>query len=246
MLEPLVRKILTIAIAGGAMAILLRQCRKPAWWLGRLIVRNMNVRHARLTNWGLSHVPLEKSFTMLDVGCGGGRTIDTLASAATDGKVYGVDYSPASVATARRTNAARIERGQVDIQQGSVSALPFPADMFDVVTAVETQYYWPNLDADLREILRVLKRGGALVMIAETYRERRMDWLYRPVMGLLRATYLTVDEHRALFERAGFEQVEVFTERSRGWICVIGRREGSSSRPGYRTDVRSRPRNEGS
>lgn len=224
MLQPLVRQVLSIAIGAGAMTIVLSQCRKPAWWLGRLIVRNMNVRHERLTNWGLSHVHLEKTFTMLDVGCGGGRTINTLATAATDGKVYGIDYSPASVATARQTNAPWIEKNCVDIRQGSVSALPFPADMFDVVTGVETHYYWPNLDADLQEILRVLKPGGALLIIAETYRGRRMDWLYRPAMRLLRATYLSVDEHRALFERAGFSEVEVFTERARGWICAVGRK----------------------
>jgi SAM-dependent methyltransferase len=224
MMQPVLRRILSIAIGGGAVAILLSQCRKPAWWLGRLIARNMNVRHARLTNWGLSHVRLEPTFTMLDVGCGGGRTIDTLATVATGGKVYGIDYSPASVDTARRTNAAWIEKGRVDLRQCSVSTLPFPADTFDVVTAVETHYYWPNLDADLREILRVLKPGGALVIIAETYRGRRMDWLYRPAMRLLRATYLSVDEHRAVFERAGFSQVEVFTEGARGWICALGRK----------------------
>jgi SAM-dependent methyltransferase len=224
MFSPLVRQLLSVAFGAGGMVIVLRQCRKPAWWLGRLFVRNMNVRHADLTNWGLNHVRLEKTFTMLDVGCGGGRTIDTLATLATDGKVYGIDYSAASVAMARRTNAAWIEKGRVDIREGSVSTLPFPADMFDVVTAVETHYYWPNLDADLREILRVLKPGGAFIIIAETYRGRRMDWLYQPAMRLLRATYLNVDEHGALFERAGFSHVEVFTEPARGWICAVGRK----------------------
>jgi ubiquinone/menaquinone biosynthesis C-methylase UbiE len=221
---PLLRQFLPIALAAVAITIVLGQCRKPAWWLGRLIVRNMNFRHRGVTNWGLSHVAIEKTFMMLDVGCGGGRTIDTLAKAATEGRVSGIDYSPASIATARQTNASAIARGQVDVQQGSVSNLPFPGDTFDLVTGVETHYYWPNLDADLREIRRVLKPNGTLLIIAETYRSRRMDWLYRPAMRLLRATYLSVDEHRALFERAGFRQVEVFTERARGWICAVGRK----------------------
>jgi hypothetical protein len=43
-------------------------------------------------------------------------------------------------------------------------------------------------------------------------------------MRLLRATYLSIDEHRALFEHAGFSAVEVFTEPARGWICAIGRK----------------------
>ena len=49
----------------------------------------------------------------------------------------------------------------------------------DVVTAVKTHYYWPDLHADLREILRVLKPGGALVVIAEAYRGQRLGLPFR-------------------------------------------------------------------
>jgi len=42
--------------------------------------------------------------------------------------------------------------------------------MFDLVTAIETQYYWPDLVNDMREILRVLAPGGTLVIIAESYK----------------------------------------------------------------------------
>ena len=142
------------------MLVLLDQCRKPKWWLGRLLLWTMNVRHSHVTDWGLRHVPLEKYFRVLDIGCGGGRTIAKLAAIASDGKVYGMDYSAASVAAARSANARWIKAGRVEIQQASVSRLPFPDGNFDVVTAVETHYYWPNLAADLREILRVLKPGG--------------------------------------------------------------------------------------
>ncbi len=224
MIQPIVRRVISTAVGVGAAAIVLRQCRKPAWWPGRLFLLNMNSRHASVTNWGLSHVALAKDFTMLDVGCGGGRTIDTLAHVATAGKVYGIDYSQTSVATSRRTNKKWIDAGCVDVLQASVSNLPFPASTFDIVTAVETHYYWPDLAADLNGILRALKPGGRLVMIAETYRGRRFDWLYGPAMRLLRATYLDVSEHRALLETAGFSEVQVFEERTRGWICAVGRK----------------------
>jgi hypothetical protein len=44
--------------------------------------------------------------------------VDRLASIATRGKVYGVDYSEASVATARETNERAIVEGRVDIGAG--------------------------------------------------------------------------------------------------------------------------------
>jgi ubiquinone/menaquinone biosynthesis C-methylase UbiE len=48
--------------------------------------------------------------------------------------------------------------------------LPFPDGLFDLVTAVETHYFWPDLPADMREIQRVLRPGGTLVVLAEAYK----------------------------------------------------------------------------
>jgi SAM-dependent methyltransferase len=213
-----------LVLAAIAVMLLVRQCRKPAWALGGLVLRGMNRAHAGVTAWGISRIPIQNDFIILDVGCGGGRTIDMLATRASAGKVYGIDYSPASVALAQKTNARWIEQGRVDIRLGVVSTLPFDANTFDVITAVETHYYWPDLATDLTEILRVLRPGGAFVIIAEAYRGRRMDWVYRPAMRLLRATYLTLPQHQRLLADAGFSSVEVVDERSKGWMCAIGRK----------------------
>jgi SAM-dependent methyltransferase len=224
MTPQLITYIATATLTIAAVLVMSGQCRKPRWWPGRLLAWTMNASHSRLTDWGLKQVPLEKHFTMLDVGCGGGRTIHKLAAIANEGKVYGLDYSVASVAAARATNRRWLEASRVDIQQGSVSHLPFPDGTFDIVSAVETHYYWPNIAADMREILRVLKPGGRLVVIAETYKGRRFDALYRPAMKLLGATYLSVSEHHDLFSNGGYSEIQVFEERRNGWICVVGRR----------------------
>jgi ubiquinone/menaquinone biosynthesis C-methylase UbiE len=185
----------------------------------------MNISHAGVTQWGLTHLDIKPHFTILDVGCGGGQTIKTLSSRVPDGKVYGIDYSEESVAVARETNRDAIERGQVDIQLGTVSQLPFAEGTFDVVTAIETHYYWPDLPQDVRHLMKVLKPAGVLLVVAETYRGRRKDWLYRPIMqGLFRAAYLSPAEHKQLLVDAGYRDVEVFEDRERGWICVRGRR----------------------
>src|ERR1700722_18986789 len=74
------------------------QCQKPRGWLGRFVLWNMNYRHSKASDWGLGHVCVEKDFTILDVGCGGGRTLSKLAIAPTRGMVYGIDGSKQSVA----------------------------------------------------------------------------------------------------------------------------------------------------
>jgi ubiquinone/menaquinone biosynthesis C-methylase UbiE len=214
----------TGAIVGGlVMARSTLQLRRPADRAGRAVLDRMNVSHAGVTVWGLEHVAIQNDFTILDVGCGGGRTIQRLAVIATNGKVFGVDYSEQSVAVSRETNQLLIDEGRVDVQQATVSQLPFPDAMFDLVTAVETHYYWPDLPRDVREVMRVLKSGGRFVIIAETYRGRRNDWLYRPTMTLmLRAAYLTPAQHRQLLIDAGYADVRVVVEGAKGWICAVG------------------------
>jgi len=184
----------------------------------------MNMSHSGVTDWGLEHVRIGKRFAILDVGCGGGRTIQKMAAIATEGMLYGIDYAEGSVAASRGKNAQLIREGRVEILKASVSQLPFPDDKFDLVTAVETQYYWPDLVKDMREILRVLKPGGTLIIIAESYKSGRYDKLQGPVMRLLRTTRLSVDEHRELFSTAGYTDVQVFEERNKGWFCGTGRK----------------------
>jgi SAM-dependent methyltransferase len=202
------------------------QCQKPSGWLGRFVLWNMNSRHSKVTDWGLSHISIEKDATVLDVGCGGGRTVSKLAVAAIQGKVYGIDYSSESVAIANRTNRQWIDIARVEIREASVSQLPFPADTFDLVTAVETHFWWPDLPADMREVLRILKPGGTLIIIAEIYRgaktkTAKLAEKYLPLSGM---ALLSVQEHRELFANAGYSAVQVIEEVSKGWICGIGRK----------------------
>ena len=73
----------------------------------------MNSQHSKVTDWGLSHISVEAQDTVLDVGCGGGRTVSKLAAVATLGKVYGVGYSKESVVVATRTNRQWIDMARV-------------------------------------------------------------------------------------------------------------------------------------
>ena len=147
-----------------------------------------------------------------------------LAAIATHGKVYGVDHSAESVAMALRTNRQWVDLARVEIREASVSRLSFSDGTFDVVTAVETHFWWPALPTDLREVLRVLKPGGRLVLIAEVYKgseafTSKAVERYSEKTGM---ALLSVEEHRALFTGAGYSEVQVITEPRKGWICCIG------------------------
>jgi ubiquinone/menaquinone biosynthesis C-methylase UbiE len=200
------------------------QCQNPTGWVGRLVLRNMNSRHSQVTDWGLSHASIGKQDVILDVGCGGGRTVSKLAAMAAQGKVYGIDHSAESVAMALRTNKQWIDMARVEVREASVSRLPFSDGAFDVITAVETHFWWPALPTDLREVLRVLKPGGRLILIAEVYKgsgaftSRAME-RYSEKTGM---ALLSVEEHRGLLTNAGYAGIQVITEPRKGWICCIG------------------------
>jgi len=198
------------------------QVKKPTRFVGRLFAWLMNGSHSALTDWALTHLRVDRYAKVLDVGCGGGRTIEKLAAMATS--VYGIDYAAGSVAASCAHNKHLIEEGRVHVERASVSRLPFTDDFFDLVTAVETQYYWPDLLNDMREIRRVLRPGGDLMVVAESYKGGRHDWLLGTVMKLIGSHRMSVEDHRALFTAAGYTEIELFEELGRGWLCAIGRK----------------------
>lgn len=202
----------------------MRQCRKPTGPVGWLIVRMMNRSHAELTTWGLQHVNINGSDSVLDVGCGGGMTVHRLAKMVDTGSVCGVDYAEASVASSTSLNKAAIDSGHVSIQKASVSRLPFPDGSFDLVTAIETHYYWPDHDRDLQEISRVLKPGGCLLIVAESYRDRRFGLPHELAMKSIDGAFLSPDNHNALLTKNGFWEVRLFVDHARSWMCVVGRK----------------------
>jgi len=157
--------------------------------------------------------------------------VNKLATLAPEGKVVGLDYSAASVAVSRDTNAPEIETGRVQILQGSVAALPFPSGVFDLVMAVETHYYWPDLAANVKEILRVLKPGGTFALIAEAYRGGPLRLIYGIIMPLIRAAFLSDAEHRDLLIQAGFTEVVTKHVPGKNWICATGRKPQAGGSP---------------
>src|ERR1700744_6506447 len=90
----------SVAFCLGAYVV--RQVKKPDRFAGRFFAWLMNRSHAPLTDWALTHLRIPEGATAMDVGCGGGRTINKLAAKAA--KVHGIDYAAGSVAASRAYN----------------------------------------------------------------------------------------------------------------------------------------------
>ncbi len=204
--------------------ILVNQVRKPNGKLGRMIARGMNKGHAKLAKWGVLNFSIEPHYTILDIGCGGGGNIKRFAKIITEGKVYGIDYSETAVYVSMKVNKKYIEEGIVEIYQGSVSALTFKDDYFDLVTGFEASYFWPDLIRDLKEIYRVLKPNGHLILVNEGYisnnekkRRKAEKW-----SNLGNFPIHTPDEYREFLKKAGYSKIQLYEKNKKGWITVIG------------------------
>lgn len=140
--------------------------RKPQGKQGNIQLKSMNKEHTPVSLWGLKHLNINPDDVILDVGCGGGININRMAKDAK--KVYGIDYSIESVKLSREVNEKLIDNGQVEIHEGNVKDLPFEDNTFDIVTAFETVYFWPDIEKCFGEVKRVLKPGGTFLIGMES------------------------------------------------------------------------------
>jgi ubiquinone/menaquinone biosynthesis C-methylase UbiE len=178
--------------------------RKPGGGLsGWLAVRIMIRRNRPMNDWAVALLDVQPTDQVLEIGFGAGRTVAEVARRATQGRVAGVDFSPEMVRQASRHNRGAIQAGRVELKLGDVMALPYADDTFDKAFCVGTIYYWPDPVGALREMRRVLKPGGRLVLLARDKEALAQNPAF--VIGNYQA--YTREELTALFTEAGFIQI---------------------------------------
>lgn len=200
----------------------IKQCRKPAGEQGKQIAAEMNESHYALTSWGLDKIPIRPDSVILDVGCGGGRTIDRMAARASEGKVIGIDYSPDCVAWSRTYNKKWVKQGRVKILQAAVNKLPFDDNHFDIVTAVETVYFWPDLTECFNEIKRVLKPSGKFIIINEMYKSEAFREKNDTYAAAGDMQIFAPEELKNWLEKLHFLNVKIEVVEANNWLCCIG------------------------
>jgi ubiquinone/menaquinone biosynthesis C-methylase UbiE len=144
--------------------IMTKQRGRPTGLLGLFVGSRMVHDHRPENLWTVAVLQPQPADHMLELGFGPGLAIEELAAIVTQGRIAGVDYSKTMVRAARRRNATAIKRGQVDLHHGDVSELPFAGETFDKVFSIHSIYFWPEPLTALKEVRRVLKPQGWLVL----------------------------------------------------------------------------------
>lgn len=192
--------------------------RKPKGVLGKFMIASMNSGHASLAKWGMEFINPAAQAQSLDIGCGGGANIATLLLKCPDGKVNGIDYSPVSVEAASKKNQAAIASGRCTITAGSVSELPFDENTFDLVTAFETVYFWPNLQNDFIQVFKVLKHGGCFTLCNESDGTDAAGEKWESIIDGMKI--YRADELTGFLKNAGFDNIDVHSNTQKHWLCI--------------------------
>ena len=165
---------------------------------------SMEQGHGPVGRQAIALMQVGSDSRVLDVGCGSGWATRLLADYAVNGRVTGIDISDEMVNLARESS---VSYPNVDFEVASAEQLPFPDNEFTHAFSMESLYYYRNIPKALKEIQRVLKRGGSFFAVVDLYWENEpthqwIDTLKVPV------ELLSIEDYRSLFIDAGFESIK--------------------------------------
>ena len=212
----------------GLFKRFVNQTRKPAGFLGKLMLRGMNSGHAKMADWGFSHLPDLAPKNAVDLGCGAGRNVGELLKKYPNAQVTGIDYSDLSVEKSKEYNKAVIAAGRCRVMRGDVSQLQLPADAFDLATAFETVYFWPGLTQCFAQVAKVLKPGGYFMICNESDGTDAAGLKYEMIIAGMKTH--TAEEIEAALKAAGFSEVTCDHHPAKPWITVLARKGANSER----------------
>ncbi|WP_296866553.1 class I SAM-dependent methyltransferase [uncultured Methanobrevibacter sp.] len=197
------------------------QCMKPHGEGGVETIKNMNENHQPISEFAFKCVDVGTNDRILDIGCGGGVNIEKFLKL-TDNNVDGIDYSDVSVKESAKRNQKAIGDKRCRIIQADVSKMPIDDEVYDLVSAFETIYFWPDIENTFKEVLRIIKPGGQFMIAQGTDGNHPDDekWL-NSVEGM---TVYTASELEKYLLNAGFGSVESFKKENDYILVVIAKK----------------------
>ncbi len=154
----------------------------------------------------LKEIELQPGESLLDIGCGTGRTLEALKNRFPNAVFAGVEPTQEmlQVATSRLPDS-------IDLKQNWAESLPFDASTFDVVVSCSMFHYIRKPVVALAEVMRVLKPGGRVVITdwCDDYLACR---LYDLVLGVFNRAHFKVYKKSECYDflnLSGFGEIKI-------------------------------------
>lgn len=197
------------------------QCMKPHGEEGVETIKNMNENHKPISEFAFECVDVGINDRILDIGCGGGVNIEKFLKL-TANNVDGLDYSEISVKESTKRNQKAIDDKRCRIIKADVSKMPIDDGLYNLVSAFETVYFWPDIANTFKEVSRIIKPGGQFMIAQGTDGNHPDDekWL-NSVEGM--SVYTASELEKYLLD-AGFDSVESFKKENDYILVVIAKK----------------------
>jgi SAM-dependent methyltransferase len=140
----------------------------PRGEIGLAVGELMNRVNMKLSEDAYRRLDLQAQDHVLEIGVGNGLFIDSLLKLAPALKYTGVDISETMLTAAAKANPTSVASGQVSLKLASVDEMPLADASIDRAVTVNCIYFWPDPARALKEIHRVLKPWGCLIVGATT------------------------------------------------------------------------------
>ncbi len=135
------------------------QCGNPRGIVGKIMTGAMNIANKVMYHGIIENIKPSEEMIILDVGFGNGY-LEKLIYRVAKCSVYGIDISEDMVKIASKNNKKGIANGDIHLAIGDCCNLAFENNTFDIVTTMNTIYFWNDTIQGLQEIYRVLKDNG--------------------------------------------------------------------------------------
>jgi ubiquinone/menaquinone biosynthesis C-methylase UbiE len=192
------------------------QFRKPTGFWGKFAVRAMMKGNLGAIKWSIENSEIKENDVVLEIGFGHGISFAIIADK-TKEKIYGLDFSEDMIELARVNNSQLVKENRLELRHGSAYNTQFDDNFFNNVIAVNVIYFWEEPQKELKEIFRILKRGGRVVM----YLTDKTTMQKLPFTGTGVFHTYTGDEFASIVKSTGFVKVKYETKMLRGgkYLC---------------------------
>ncbi|NWG08414.1 MAG: class I SAM-dependent methyltransferase [Chloroflexi bacterium] len=142
----------------------------------------------------------KKDERFLEIGFGTGRFAELLLTGTSGVFMAGLDPTSTMVVTAQQRFKRKGLGNQVDFREGTDEIIPWDNEDFDAVIAIHSFQFWQNPENTFKEINRVLKPNGRMILVFRNHSSNPPDWLPNPI------------------SRSG-QEVELTTTARKLWLC---------------------------
>ena len=179
------------------------QCGNPRGCVGKIITWAMNRVNKVMYHGIIENMKPTEDMKILDIGFGNGY-LEKLIYRQAECSIYGIDISEDMVKLASENNKKGVAKGDISFSVGDCCNIVFEDKFFDIITTMNTIYFWDDTMKGLQEIYRVLKDGGVFYNAVLT--KESLDKVFYAKNGFKK---FEKKEYIEMGQQVGFKKISI-------------------------------------